>query len=120
MKELTKAEEQVMQALWKLEKGFVKDIIIELPKPSPAYTTVSTVVRILEEKGFVGHKVYGNIHEYFPLISKQQYGNYTFKNMFKNYFNSSVDSLMSFFVEEKNIDIKELDALVKQLKKNRK
>ena len=71
MKELTKAEEQVMQILWKIEKGFVKDIIDSMPKPKPAYNTVSTIVRILEKKGFVGHNAYGKTHEYYPLVSKK-------------------------------------------------
>ena len=119
MKELTKAEEQVMQALWKIEKGFIKDLIAEFPKPVPAYTTVSTIVRILEEKGFIGHKAYGKTHEYFPLISKREYRNFAFKGIFKNYFSSSAESLISYFVKENNVDIKDLDAILKTINKKK-
>ncbi len=115
MKELTKAEEQVMQILWKLEKAFVKDIIAEFNKPQPAYTTVSTIVRILEEKGFIKHKAYGKTHEYFPSIPKKEYRNFAFKNVFKNYFSGSTESLISYFVKENNIDIKELDEVLKKI-----
>ena len=116
MKELTKAEEQVMHPMWKMEKGFIKDIIAELPKPSPAYTTISTIVRILEEKGFIGHKAYGKTYEYYPLISKKAYRSFAFKNMFKNYFSGSTENLISYFVKENNVDIKELDEILKSLK----
>ena len=120
MKELTKAEEQVMQALWKSGKGFLKDIIAEIPGSTSAYTTVSTIVRILEEKGFIGHKVYGKAHEYFPLISKKEYRNFAFKNVFKNYFGGSTENLMSYFVDENNIDLKELDKILNDLKEPNK
>ncbi len=119
MKELTKAEEQVMQALWKIEKGFIKDIIVEFPKPLPAYTTVSTIVRILEEKGFIKHKAYGKTHEYFPAVAKKDYRNFAFKNVFKNYFSGSTESLMSYFVKENNVDIKELDHILKTINKKK-
>jgi predicted transcriptional regulator len=119
MKELTKAEEQVMQILWKLETGFIKDIIAEFKKPYPAYTTVSTIVRILEEKGFVKHKAYGKTHEYFPAISKKEYRNFAFKNVFKNYFSGSAENLISYFVKENNIDIKELDEILKNINKKK-
>ena len=119
MKELTKAEEQVMQVLWTLEKGFIKDIIAEFPKPIPAYTTVSTIVRILEEKGFIAHKAYGKTHEYYPLISKKDYRSFAFKNIFKNYFSGSAESLMSYFVKENNVDIKDLDEILKTLRKKK-
>ena len=119
MKELTKAEEQVMQILWKIEKGFIKDIIAEFPKPYPAYTTVSTIVRILEEKGFIYHKAYGKTHEYFPAIVKKEYRNFAFKNVFKNYFSGSAESLMSYFVKENNIDVKDLDTILKTINKKK-
>lgn len=73
MRELTRAEEQVMQILWIIKKGFVKDILERIDEPKPAYNTVSTIVRILQEKGFVSHKAYGRTHEYFPIISKSDY-----------------------------------------------
>lgn len=111
IKELTKAEEQVMQILWQLKEAIVKDIIEEMPEPKPAYNTVSTVVRVLEGKGFIDHKAYGNSHVYYPLISDAEYKKFTFDKMMKNYFSNSYQSLVSFIVDEKNISVKELDEL---------
>src|SRR3954462_2673636 len=111
IKELTKAEEQVMQILWQLGEAIVKDIIEEMPEPKPAYNTVSTVVRVLEGKGFIDHKAYGNSHVYFPAISDAEYKKFTFDKMMKNYFSDSYKSLVSFIVDEKNLDIKQLDEL---------
>lgn len=119
VKELTKAEEQVMQVLWEIKKGFIKDIISNLPKPEPAYTTVSTIVRILEEKGFVTHKAYGKTHEYHPAVSKKDYRSFAFKNVFKNYFNGSVENLMSYFVKENDIDVKDLNEILKTINKKK-
>jgi predicted transcriptional regulator len=119
IKELTKAEEQVMQILWQLKEAIVKDIIEEMPEPKPAYNTVSTVVRVLEGKGFIDHKAYGNSHVYFPIISDAEYKKFTFDKMMKNYFSNSYQSLVSFIVDEKNISVKELDeltSLIDQLK----
>lgn len=122
MKELTKAEDQIMQILWQLEKGFVKDIVDQMPDPKPAYNTVSTIVRILEKKGFVGYKAYGKTHEYYPLISKEKYTRFYLNNMVTGYFNGSFQNLVSFFAKENRIDIHDLDELVKQLEelKNKK
>ncbi|MBK5278053.1 MAG: BlaI/MecI/CopY family transcriptional regulator, partial [Bacteroidia bacterium] len=89
MKELTKAEDQIMQILWTLEKAFVKDIVEQMPSPKPAYNTVSTITRILEKKGFVGYKAYGKTHEYFPLISKDKYTKFYLNNLVSGYFNGS-------------------------------
>lgn len=111
IKELTKAEEQVMQILWQLKEAIVKDIIEEMPEPKPAYNTVSTVVRVLESKGFIDHKAYGNSHVYFPAISDAEYKKFTFDKMMKNYFSDSYKSLVSFIVDEKNLDVKQLDEL---------
>jgi BlaI family penicillinase repressor len=111
MKELTKAEEQVMQILWRLNEGIVKDVIEQMPEPKPAYNTVSTVVRVLEGKGFVDHKAYGNSHVYFPLISEADYRKFAFDKMMKGYFNDSYQSLVSFIAHEKKLDISELDEL---------
>jgi BlaI family transcriptional regulator, penicillinase repressor len=116
LKELTKAEDQVMQLLWKLGKGFVKDIIEQMPDPKPAYNTVSTIVRILETKGFVGHKAYGKTHEYYPLVSKEQYTRFYLNNMIKGYFNGSFKNLVSFFAKENKMDIKQLEKLLEELK----
>lgn len=115
MKELTKAEDQIMQVLWTLEKAFVKDIIDKLPEPKPAYNTVSTIVRILETKGFVDHKAYGKTHEYFPIVAKEKYTQFYLNNMVKGHFNGSFTSLVSFFAKENQMKLGEIDELMKQL-----
>ncbi len=117
-KELTKAEEQVMQILWKLEKAFVKDLLEKMSDPKPAYNTVSTIIRILEKKGFVGHNAYGKTHEYFPLISKKEYTRSFFKNMMKNYFSNSYSEMVSFFAKEENLSLDDLEDLVKEVGKD--
>lgn len=116
MRELTKAEDQIMQVLWKLEKALVKEVLEHLPKPKPAYNTVSTIIRILEAKGFVGHKAYGKTHEYFPLISKEQYKKFYMNEVLRGYFEGSFQNLVSFFVKENKLSEKELTELVKELK----
>ncbi|MBT3208394.1 MAG: BlaI/MecI/CopY family transcriptional regulator [Bacteroidetes bacterium] len=113
MKELTKAEEQVMQILWEIEKGFVKDIIEKLPKPKPAYNTISTIVRILERKGVVGYKAYGKTHEYFPLISKKEYSKEYLGSFVKSYFSNSYKQMVSFFANESKLNINELEEIQK-------
>ncbi|MFB9845072.1 BlaI/MecI/CopY family transcriptional regulator [Mucilaginibacter ginsenosidivorans] len=117
MKELTKAEEQVMQILWQLKEGIVKDMLEKMPEPKPAYNTVSTVVRVLEGKGFIDHKAYGNSHVYFPLISEDDYKKFTFDKMMKNYFSNSYQSLVSFLVNEKNLTLQELEEITKLAEK---
>ena len=116
MKELTRAEEQVMQILWKLEKAFVKDIILEMPDPKPAYNTVSTIVRILEQKGFVNHEAYGKTYQYFPLVNKSQYSRFYLNNFLSGYFSGSFESLVSFFAKENDLDVKDVDELMKHVK----
>ena len=111
MKELTKAEEQIMQILWKIEKGFVNDILEEFQLPKPAYNTVSTIVRILEKKGFVLHKAYGKTHEYFPLISKDEYTKTYLKGFLNNYFSNSYQQLVSFFSNDNNLSVHELEEI---------
>lgn len=118
MKELTKAEEQVMQILWKLGKGVVNDVLTQMDEPKPAYNTVSTIVRILEKKGFVAHRAYGKTHEYYPLVAKRDYTRFYFKNFLSGYFGGSFTSLVSFFAKENNLDVKELEELLKQLPDN--
>ncbi|GIL21755.1 MAG: transcriptional regulator [Bacteroidota bacterium] len=122
MKELTKAEDQIMQILWTIEKGFVKDIIDRLPEPKPAYNTVSTIVRILEKKGFVGYKAYGKTHEYFPLIAKEKYTRFYLNNMVKGYFNGSFQNLVSFFAKENDLNVSDIEKLMHELQniKNKK
>lgn len=116
LKELTKAEDQVMQILWALGQGFVKDIIEQMPEPKPAYNTVSTIVRILETKGFVDHKAYGKTHEYYPLITKEKYTKFSLNNLIKGYFNGSFENLVSFFAKENNLNTKDIEKLLGELK----
>ena len=116
MKELTKAEDQVMQILWNLGKGFVKDIVEEMPDPKPAYNTISTIVRILETKGFIDHKAYGKTHEYFPLITRDKYTKFYLNNMIKGYFNGSFHNLVSFFAKENKMDANDLEKLLDEIK----
>ena len=122
MKELTRAEDQIMQILWGLKKGFVKDIVEQMPEPKPAYNTVSTIIRILERKGFVGYKAYGKTHEYFPLVAKEKYSKFYLNNFLKGYFGGSFQNLVSFFAHDGKMDVQDIDALVKKLKelKNKK
>jgi BlaI family transcriptional regulator, penicillinase repressor len=100
-KMLTRAEEQVMQFLWEIEKGFLKDIIEKFPDPKPAYTTVSTVIRVLVKKEFIGYKTYGKVNEYFPLVSKSRYFQNRIKPMISNYINGSPETFASFFNNNK-------------------
>jgi len=109
MKELTKAEEQVMQIIWELNKGFVNDIIAQLPEPKPAYNTVSTVVRILEKKGFVGHRAYGKTYEYFPVVSRKDYTKSYFGTFMNNYFGNSYQQLVTFFSKNGNLSLNDLE-----------
>lgn len=118
MKELTKAEDQVMQLLWKLEKAFVKDIIEQIPEPKPAYNTVSTIIRILEKKGFVGHNAYGKTHEYFPLISRPEYTRSFMKNFMRNYFSGSFQEMVSFFAKEDNMSLSDIDEMLEDVKRD--
>jgi BlaI family transcriptional regulator, penicillinase repressor len=106
---LTRAEEEVMQILWEIEKGMVHAILEKFPEPKPAYNTVSTIVRILEQKGFVGHKAYGRTHEYFPVITKKEYTKSSFRGFMNNYFGNSYKSLASFFASEEDLTIRELE-----------
>jgi len=114
MKKLTKAEEQIMQILWKLGKGFVRDIIQFLPEPKPAYNTVSTIVRILEKKRFVNHQAFGNTYEYYPVITKEAYTKAYVKSIMKDYFSNSFKEMVSFFAKDKNMSLEELED-IKQL-----
>ncbi len=113
MRELTRAEEQVMQVLWKIKKGFVKDILEHFDEPKPAYNTVSTIVRILQDKGFVGHKAYGRTHEYFPLITKNEYSDLHMSTFVKDYFSNSYEKMVSFFAREKRISVREMEEIMK-------
>lgn len=116
MKELTKAEEQVMQILWKLEEAFVNDLVEQMPDPKPAYNTVSTIIRILEKKGFVDHKAFGKTHQYFPLVTKKEYTRKFMKNFLGNYFENSFKEMVSFFAKEDNMSINEIEELMQEVK----
>jgi BlaI family penicillinase repressor len=111
MKELTKAEEELMQIMWSLGKAFINDILDKLPDPKPAYNTVSTIVRILEKKGFVDHVAYGKAHEYYPLVSKKEYTKSYFGLFMKNYFGNSYREMVSFFTSDNSLNIRELEEL---------
>lgn len=111
MKELTKAEEQIMQVLWDLEKGFVKDVIERLPEPKPAYNTVSTIVRILEKKKFVGHKAYGKTHEYFPLVGRDDYKKKFVRSFVRRFFGDSFPEMVSFFAGGRDMSLEELESV---------
>lgn len=115
MQKLTKAEEQLMQVLWGLEKAFMKDLMAAIPDPKPSQSTVSTVLRVLEQKGFVAHNVYGKIHEYYPLVEKEVYAKAFFSQFLGNYFEGSFQKLLSFFHKEGDIKLSELDHIMQQL-----
>src|SRR3990170_160875 len=119
LKELTRAEDQVMQILWKLDKAFVKDIIEHMPEPKPAYNTVSTIIRILETKGFVAHKAYGKTHEYYPLVTKERYTRFYLNNMIRGYFNGSFQNLVSFFAKEHKMNAADIEKLLRELKNDK-
>jgi len=120
MRQLTKAEEEVMQILWQLKRCNVAAIINELPEPKPAYNTVSTIVRILESKGFVDHKQVGKGYLYFPLVQKSDYSNQSINKLVDGYFQGSFKSMVSFFMKENDMSLSELEAILKEIKKEEK
>ena len=109
-----------MQLLWEQEKAFVKDIVEQMPTPKPAYNTVSTIIRILEKKGFVGYTAYGKTHEYFPLVSRKEYTRTFMKNFMRNYFSGSFQEMVSFFAKEDKMSLSDLDELVEDVKRDLK
>jgi predicted transcriptional regulator len=115
--QLTKAEEQVMQILWEMGEGLVKDILDRFDEPRPARNTVSTVVRILEKKGFVGHKDYGKVFVYYPLVLKKEYSGKQLLGLMNNYFNNSFPAMASFFAKENDLSIHDLELLLEETKK---
>ena len=119
MKHLTNREEEIMDVFWQKESVFVKDIIDELPEPKPHYNTISTIVRGLEEKGFVGHEQFGNTYRYFAIISREEFSKNTIKNLVSKYFDKSYSSVVSMFVEEEKISVEEIKALILQVEKNK-
>ncbi len=122
MNTLTKAEEQIMQILWDEKEGFVKDLLQRFPEPKPAYNTVSTIIRILEKKGFVDHRSFGKSHQYYPLLSREQYRNERFSGLMKDYFNNSMKQVLSHFGSSESLSMNEADEIIKimeELKKNK-
>lgn len=117
MKQLTKAEEEVMQMLWQLEKCNVAAIIEKLPEPKPAYNTVSTIVRILESKGFVDHEQEGKGYLYYPLVKKSDYSNQSINKLVDGYFQGSFKSMVSFFMKKNDMSLSELESILKEIKK---
>lgn len=117
MQKLTKAEEDVMHLVWEIGRGTVSDLLDRFEGEKPPHSTISSVVRILEKKGFVGHKAYGKTHEYFPLIAKEDYGRRSLGDVLRNYFDGSVSRLVSHLAEEENLSKKEMEELLKILDK---
>jgi len=119
MQKLTNKEEEVMHILWKLEKAFVKDVMAAITEDQPHYNTLSTIIRNLEEKGYVSHQAYGNTHQYYPIISKENYRQAFMSNAIENYFNNSYKSMVSFFAEEEKISAAELREILAIIEKKK-
>lgn len=113
MKELTKAEEQLMHFLWTLKKAYLKDIVEQYPEPAPAYTTISTVVNVLVKKGFIGFETHGKSREYYPLISKDRYTRQSMKGLMTNFFDNSAKQFASFFASQEELTVEELQEIRK-------
>ena len=116
VKSLTKAEEQVMQVLWKLEKAYLKDILDAMPEPKPHSNTVSTVIKILIEKGYVDHEVHGRVHCYFPKVSKEEYSGSSIRSIVEGYFEGSFADVVSFMIQQKELKVADLELLLKEMK----
>lgn len=119
MQKLTNKEEEVMQILWKLKKAFVKDVLAEIEEEKPHYNTLSTIIRNLEEKGFVSHNAYGNTHQYFPIVKIEDYRNQFMNTAISNYFDNSYKNLVSFFAEEEKISADELREILDIIEKKK-
>ena len=119
IRSLTRAEAEIMKILWQLEKAFIKDILARMPDPKPAYNTVSTFIRILEKKNVIDHVTYGNTHQYFPLITEQEYKRHEIQQLMVNYFDNSVENLVSFFVNDNNLKTKDFDEIMKFINENK-
>jgi len=115
MKEITKAQEDLLKALWEIKEGAVSDVLSILPGPKPAYNTVATVIKVLEKKGYVAHKTFGKTNVFYPLVTKKEYAQYVVKENFKNLFNSSLHQMVSAFVRNKEVSLAELEELKKML-----
>ena len=119
MQKLTRAEEQLMQIIWKLEKAFLKEIMQELPEPKPKQSTVSTIIKILGDKGFISHNTFGKSHQYYPLVEKDSYAKAYFQQFLGKYFDGSFNRLLSFFHKEGEIDLKDLDEILNKLNEDK-
>ena len=115
MQKLAKREEQIMQALWQLKKAFVKEVIEILPEPKPHYNTVSTIIRILEDKKFIAHKSFGKTYQYYPLVSKEAYQKRAVGDIIKNYFDNSYQKMVTYFAAEEKINEDELEEIIKMI-----
>jgi BlaI family transcriptional regulator, penicillinase repressor len=111
MEELTKSQEEILKVLWELQEGVVADVVNKFPNPKPAYNTVSTVIKVLEKKGYVSHKVYGKTYVYFPIVDRKDYAKIFFKDSLKSIFNNSLNQAVSFFVKQKKVSLTELEEL---------
>ena len=111
MKEITKAQEDILKALWKIKEGAVSDVLEVIPEPKPAYNTVATVIKVLEKKEYVSHKTYGKTNVYFPVVSKKEYAQFVIKDTVSGFFNGSVKQMVSSFVKGKNVSLNELEEL---------
>ena len=119
MEKLTNKEEEIMRILWRLEKAFVKDVLAEITTDTPHYNTLSTIIRNLEDKGYVGYTAYGKTHQYYPLISKEDYRKRFFNNAIDNYFNSSYKNVVSFFAKEEKISVEDLKEIIELIEKKK-
>jgi predicted transcriptional regulator len=117
MQKLTKAEEDIMQLIWDLGRGTVSDLLERIEEPRPPHSTVSSVVRILEKKGYVDHKAYGKTHEYFPIVAKEDYGRRSLTDVLRNYFDGSVSRLVSHLVEDKKLSADDVQEILDKLDK---
>lgn len=120
MEKLTSKEVQAMQVMWTAGKGFVKDLLEIYPEPKPHYNTLSSIIRLLEEKGYIAHKAYGNTHEYYPLITKEEYQRKFMSDIVESYFDKSYKNVVSFFAAEQKISLKELKEIVAMIEKGKK
>jgi predicted transcriptional regulator len=111
MEELTKSQEEILKVLWEINEGVVADVVNKLPIPKPAYNTVSTVIKVLEKKGYVSHKVYGKTYVYYPIVNQKDYAKFFFKDSLKSIFNNSLNQAVSFFVKQKKVSLTELEEL---------
>jgi len=120
MQKLAKREEQIMQVFWTLNKAFIKEVLPEMPDPKPHYNSLATMVKILEDKGFLAHETFGNMFQYYPVISKEQYQNHAVKDIVSQYFDNSYSNMLAFFAKEQKIDERELNEIIDIIKNNKK